>query len=267
MKRIGLCTLLLVPLALVSCGGDDTLGTYSFQMGKQSSSHITASITLKDSPWVNEEGKELGKNMAFYAQVQMGSKKSSSVNGSEESSIWDTSIASEGSVEVSIDTSEESSEEPSFDFEEEILEALARGVSIDAYYTIVPRQNARSRFTIGFDLVKVLEQLFGGMDGSDDSEGIPSIDLEPEIVEKIIYSEYDGKSIYLMIPVSTNDLFFQLYWYGFDVHDIENEPEAHEAGTHPTQEQVAEINKTYPLTHDGNFFRDFHPISLGIMKD
>ena len=60
-------------------------------------------------------------------------------------------------------------------------------------------------------------------------------------------AKYYKDSVSVTVPVSLTDLMFQLYWYGHDLFDILEEypVKEHELGTHPTKEEVEEINKTY----------------------
>lgn len=241
MKRIGSCLLLAIPLALSSCGGNSALGTYSFQMGKQHGAHMTASITLKDNAVVTDKGATLGKALDLYVEANMGSKPASS----EDSSL--TSASSESSEATS----------SSFDLNDMLLSLLSEGLKIPGYYNIIPLPDeGKDQLSIGFTL-DILKEITG-----------EDFSLEPEVIEKIVYSEYDGKHITLIIPVSFADVVFQLYWYGFDLYDplSEDIPE-HALNTHPTKDDIARINQTYPDNHGGSLYRDFHCISLGLTKE
>ena len=245
MKRIGSCLLLMLPLLLASCGNNSPIGIYSFQMGKSHSTHMRASITLQDSP-VTREGVVLGNAMELYVQAKMGGASSSSKS---------TDISSQSSEESVV--SSQSSEVPFFpDFDDLLMSLLSNGITVHGYYSIVPSSTGgNDRLNLGFTL-EDLQEITG-----------ETIDLDHEVIEKIVYSEYDGKRITLSIPVSMTDLLNQLYWYGFDLYDLEAEIKEHDLNTHPTAEDVAEINKTYPDTHGGNLYRDFHCISLGLTKE
>ena len=240
MKRIASCLLLLMPLALSACGGNSPLGTYSFQMGKQHGAHMTASITLKDDDVV-QEGVKLGKAMTLFVEANMGSKSASSDESSPSSSSSEQSSAMSSSI----------------DLNGLLLSLLYEGVSIPGYYEIVsvPGQS-QDRLNIGFTLDQLKE-----LTGEDFS-------LDHTIIEKIVYSEYDGKHITLIIPVSFTDVIYQLYWYGFDLYDpLDDTIPEHDLNTHPTDDDISLINQTYPTKHDGAVYRDFHCISLGLTKE
>ena len=97
-------------------------------------------------------------------------------------------------------------------------------------------------------------------------------------LQKLITTSVTKKAFNLMIPVSFNDLFLQLYWYGICInHKADEErctPEAHPLHSHPTPEQVKEIAKIYNGHHFGqgdeeeNYleFRDYYTITIGLSK-
>lgn len=262
MKHIGSCLLLLAPLALASCGANRNLGEYSFQMGKPSGAHITTSITLRNDEAVRSD-KAYGKSMTFFLQANLGNKSEES-DQSAESLLSDESIQSEvsadsssepalSSVDSSASVASSSSEEPK-SFEDTLYELLAEGLTLDGYYTIVDVPDKEfDQLRIGFFLDDISE-----ITGQ-------TIDLEPEVIEMIVYSEITPKSITLKIPVSIDDVIYQLYWYGYDLFNF-TEVEPHDRNTHPTKEEIDKINETYPDTHDGNLYRDFYTLSLGLSK-
>ena len=250
--KIKLAPALLLPLALASCGNNGYAGKYSFQMGKQSGSHITASVELTEDP-VAYNGVTYGKALAFFLQAKMSSD--------EESSVFDASLAS--SEVASIPGDGEDGEDGSFDdgfldgIEDVVMDLLSEGITLPGYYEVAEEiENGRNRLMIGFNLGELL-----GFE-------LPSeFNIGHEEIEKLIYSEIDSKSVYLTFPVSYNDIKFQLYWYGDDIlADGGNQPEAHALNTHPTKEDIAKINETYPLTHDGESYRDFHVISMSLKR-
>ena len=242
MKRIRTSLLLLCPLLLAGCGETNTDVVYAFQMGKESGSHMTASITLKQEDYLDKD-KVLGKKMVFFIQARMGAASS---DDSTELSSEAISSASQGVSTVE--------SEASVDFEDILMDMLADGITLDGWYSIQEQnKDGRNRMPIGFDLTTVLPEIG------------EAIKIEPDVIEKVVYCETDGKSVYLSIPVSISDVIYQLYWYGFDLMGFEDVT-PHPVNTHPTPEDVAEINKTYPETHGGNRYRDFHCISLGLKK-
>ena len=40
----------------------------------------------------------------------------------------------------------------------------------------------------------------------------------------------------------------------------------HSLDIHPTKEEIDKINEHYPDTHDGELFRDYHVLKLGLLK-
>ena len=138
---------------------------------------------------------------------------------------------------------------------------IGDGIDLDGFYNIGKTiEKDKKQLRIGFNLTS-LEEYIG------DTFVISSEDLE-----KIFYSEIDSKSIYLYIPVSIDDLMFQLYWYGVDFYyDSEDHmhmriTEGQETGSHPTKEDVDKINETYPAEHHNSKYRDFHTLSLSLTK-
>ena len=267
MKRLKSGLLLLLPLALCACGDGRSETVYSFQMGKQSGAHMTASITLTEKPFIMEGVAPGSKSLTLYGQIQMGRKSSSQEQLSSAAS--EPLLSSEetsfelSSEAISAATSEDSAVTipDDMDIQEyimnRIMELLGIGVSINGWYSIGEvGPSGRNKMKIGFDLKSVFPDIE------------ESLILGPEYIEQIVFSEYDGKTIYLAIPVSFDDVVYQLYWYGFDILDFSTEGiTEHEVGTHPTAEDVAEINKVYTTKHPDRVYRDFYCISMGLKKE
>ena len=102
-------------------------------------------------------------------------------------------------------------------------------------------------------------------------------EIPEEITEKIFVASINGSAVNFYIPVSVEDLQFQLYWYGYDLNiekmlsDDDTDPLAtlegsHPVGSHPTKEDVAAINAHFADDHSGKQFRDFHVLKLGLTK-
>lgn len=103
-------------------------------------------------------------------------------------------------------------------------------------------------------------------------------EIPEEITDLIFVANINSNLANFYIPVSINDLVFQLYWYGFDLNFAELiDPESeggdpfvspdgkHEVGTHPTQDDINKINEHYEKDH-GTKYRDFHVLKLGLTK-
>ncbi|MCQ2742666.1 MAG: hypothetical protein MJ239_05145, partial [Bacilli bacterium] len=87
--------------------------------------------------------------------------------------------------------------------------------------------------------------------------------------------------INVCIPVSLNDLAFQLYWYGYRI-DIQNifesevpveelpQDQHHQIGTHPNTEDIKAIRETEIAKGlSVNMFeeyRDYHTLTMGLRK-
>ncbi|MCR5505778.1 MAG: hypothetical protein K6F07_02155 [Bacilli bacterium] len=222
-----LAPLFLFSLALSSCGPNTPYGNYAFQMGKTSSSHIAVSMTLGKEE-VKQENEVLGKSMTFTIEGKMGA------DGNED--------------------------EENFD----VMDFLSSGLHANGYYSIGEKvKDDIKKLKIGIN-IKALEELFE----------IP-ITIGSDVVEEVVYSEISSKNVALYIPVSVDDLKFQLYWYGFDVryegtgderHIVLKDSTPHPVSTHPTADEVKEVNKTYPADHEGTYFRDYHTLTLKLTK-
>ena len=142
-----------------------------------------------------------------------------------------------------------------------------------------------------FNIKEVIETIFPAESDPDDQSGLVGIvrdgenpdegeddpasaipddyfDITPQQTAKFVYSTISKTTLVFNIPVSMDDLFYQLYWYGLDLNDIEAEITAHPAGSHPTAEDIRYINEElhYSETHDDKTFRDYHTLSLSLTK-
>lgn len=137
---------------------------------------------------------------------------------------------------------------------------LGNDFNLDGYYRI-----EKDRVLLGSNN---LSNLIGGDEGS-------TFDLEPKYVEKVLYATVDSSKLSITLPVSVNDLIYQLYWYGYRIDlsadtlitDLP-ESEHHEIGSHPTSEQVEAI-KTKETAAGSDFyssFRDYHTLTMGLIK-
>ena len=228
MKNKILLPLLSVPLLLASCQGQGYVGTYSFMMGKSKGSHMGATMVLTKEEMKDSDGEVLGKKFTMSLDANLGS-----------------AITDDSENEMA-----------------SLYTIIGDGLDVDGFYNIGKTiEKEKKQLKIGFNLT-ALEEVIG-----------TGFVIESEDLEKIFYSEIDSKCIYLYIPVSLDDLLFQLYWYGIDFYyDSSDEmhlriTEGKETGTHPTKEEVDEINKTYPAEHKNSKYRDFHTLSLSLTKE
>ena len=263
MKKFKLFPFMLLPLALSSCGESKFLGTYSFQLGRDSGTHFGVYATVTNKDYISASTAiKYGKLMKL--RLNLGG---ASVGG--------------------------------------FLDDLnLNDVTINTFYTIGKElgQDKGNVFNFGFNIVEVLEQILPhdpsepdqgqdnpikttrdgdtpseGGEGDTPSEGGEGDDpfdpsewanLGPEDTSKFVYSTISKTTLTFNIPVGFDDLTFQLYWYGLDLANptSENPPDEHPAGTHPTATDVELINETYPASHDGKKFRDYHTLSLALTK-
>ena len=236
MKRpLFLLAFPLLGMALTACSANQSYaGLYTFQMGKTSSTHFGISMLLEDTAYITsassgEEPVEKGKEFTLKFDATMAD-------------------GSDGVMS-------------------ELAKLFPDGINLDGYYRIGDPVEKGNILSIGFALTDLLTP--------EVIESAIGMSLELDVVEHFIYSEINSTTITLKIPVSMPDLQFQLYWYGFDIYftdkgtDSEEahirEVENHPAGSHPTKEEIAEINKTYETDHKSTY-RDYHTITLGLTK-
>ncbi len=158
-------------------------------------------------------------------------------------------------------------------------------LSLPGYYYRTGKiaKNNELELKIGIDFTDLFAGIF------DDAESI--IDDIPEIgadaIEQIIYTTYKSGVVTLNVPVSEADVLYQLYWYGHNIvftdeqglEIIDLPPErCHAPGTHPTAEEIEEINTTYNYKEEHEKFseefnidlgsyRDFYTLGMGLIKN
>ena len=249
MKRLRLIPFMILPLILSSCDGNGYLGTYSFQLGKDSGTHfgVFATTTNKQYSYTDEGGQVIPLTGSYEMNLRL------KLGGASLGSFFDILNINDATVR--------------------------------AYYSIGKALGGEqgSVLNFGFNIKEVLESLLPSdpsstrihRDGDTPSEGeedpvtpIPDdwYDITPEDTAKFVYTTISQSTMVFNLPVSIDDLKFQLYWYGLDLSNLSAEIVAHDIGTHPTPEEVEEINQTYPASHDNKSFRDYHTLSLSLTK-
>lgn len=188
MKKIK-ALYLLPALLLSSCSNTNNIyGTYEFRLGKTDGTHIGVSATLKDEAYEQIEGM---KKMDLKAEF------------GEEFSI--------------AKTLDEYAEE--YPIMENLLLAIkdefAKIDTIPFYYSLTEYQNEKygTRLNVGSDyLTTFFSNIF-----PDEVETIKEngFDLGPELLENIFSAYIGNKKLTFQIPVSLDDLKYQLCWYGF----------------------------------------------------
>lgn len=107
-------------------------------------------------------------------------------------------------------------------------------------------------------------------------------EVPQSITDAIFVANITDTVVNFYLPVSFDDLRYQLYWYGWDLNvenilaaftgeDETEDPIAsvdgpHSLDVHPTKEEIDAINEHYPDAHDGELFRDYHVLKLGLTK-
>ena len=241
-------------LLLSSCGKKSIAGTYGFQMGKEKGTHFgiflkltDKYITLSSQPEETKKYKECEYSFALK-------------NGEEDESETVTNIIT---------------------LLAQFLQQDGDLIKVPGYYYMgnkIPKSDATElKMGIDFNFIKDI------VDDVDTSEEEFPV-LTPETIEKIVYTTYSNNTITMYIPVGQEDAIFQLYWYGIDLYKdsegdilINTDLPAHDPGTHPTKEDIDEINKDnkYGEEHswlgpligaDLSSYRDFYTVAMGLVK-
>ena len=133
---------------------------------------------------------------------------------------------------------------------------------------------------IGFYNVNNEEKIYEGIRINMGLSLLGEVEIPDEMASKIFVANYQKNVVNFFLPVSIKDLTLQLYWYGIDLDmaaamqdeeidesklfDTQEGP--HPVGSHPTQEEIDQINTHYAADHDGETFRDYHVLKLGLTK-
>ena len=232
---------------LTSCSNNSIAGTYGFQMGKANSTHFGIYLKLTDDMKKVGEIEDKYKACEFSFTMKF--------NDDDESTMMNI-IAQIG----------------------DLLEKDGDAYVLPGFYCEGDKvsKDGEKELKVGFDLDFLKEK----MEDIDKDIDFPT--LEPEMIEKLIYTTYLNDTITMYVPVGQADALFQLYWYGVDVAYTseglvlrESPTGVHDAGTHPTEGEIAEINKTYKEDHeklsilmdaDVSKYRDFYTLAMGLNK-
>lgn len=242
-------------MMLTSCSTSSIAGLYGFQMGKESGTHFGFFLKLTDKTKVIESS-DPSEDTKNYKECEI----SFSVKfGSDTESISNiiALIA-------------------------QMLGQEGNKITIPGYYyksgKTLRDGSIELKLGIDFNFVKdVIEDI--------EIQDFEFPVLDPDMIEKVIYTTYLKNTVTVAIPVGFEDLVFQLYWYGIDFAYNEQEdrlyivdlPEeqVHEPGTHPTPEDVERINQTYIEDHkviiekyelDIDAYRDYYTLAMGLVK-
>jgi len=235
MKRVKglLVSAALIALSLASCGTKTHHGTYQFQMGKNTDSHIGIymDLTADKIDVSTDEGKKetMEKFNVRLSVPEVGGEGDASLMGGILTYFKD---------------------------------GISGGYKIEH---VEESDDDRLRLFPLIDIAELISEIQEGEAAEEDSssqepassqaesssaEGSSSLEpyvIPSKYVDDILISKYSKSSISVTAPVSLTDLMFQLYWYGFDLFDImaENPLPQHPHGSHPTKEDIAKINETF----------------------
>ena len=268
LKKLILLTPMLISLAACNGGETSYAGTYSFQLGSDSGTHAGIHLTLTDEvvPDMEIEAKK------FSIQFDVSGGAGAGILGSL-GHIDDILKAINSGEKIDIDDLEETYTDVK-DTAIDIIkdETEDKPITIDGYY-YTKEVEKETRLMMGISL-----------DAYD-------IDISDEIVEKVMFATITTEQVNVVIPVSIKDFLYQLYWYGYRVAGIDSllEPVSlpnenpfmhyNEVGTHPTAEDVEEIQKYQKKRQedkpDGyelgefiyNDYFNYHTLSMGLAKD
>ena len=256
MKKFKLFPFMLLPLMLSSCGSNKFIGTYSFQLGRDSGTHfgVYATTTKTTYTYTDDEGQSIPLTGSYLMKLRLN------LGGASLGGFFDSLNIND--------------------------------VTLRTYYSLGKDLGGEKGHVLnfGFNIKEIIETIFPSEPDTDEPSGITRdgdtpdegegddpdtpipedyFDITPQQTSKFVYSTISKTTIVFNIPVSIEDLKYQLYWYGLDLTNLDAEGLVeHEVGTHPTTEEIKYINETldYPGSHDGNTFRDYHTLSLALTK-
>ena len=252
MKNITKIPSLLIAataMMLTSCSGDSIAGLYGFQMGKESGTHFGIYLKLKDKYTTIESEPEVTKK---YKECEF----SFSIKFGDDTEAISSIIAAIA----------------------KILGQEGDKLTIPGYYYKSGKtlRDGSIELKLGIDFAFIKDVI-------DIHEYVFPV-LNPDTIEKVVYTTYLKNTVTIAIPVGMEDLVFQLYWYGIDFSYTEQdglvivnlpEEKVHEPGTHPTVEDVELINQTYIADHkdiierydlDISAYRDYYTLAMGLIK-
>lgn len=249
MKKAKLLIIPLLSTFLAGCASSSIAGQYVFQMGKTKGSHFGIYLTLTDEVVKDESQATIGKKLSFQFALMSGTDTPQvEANAETAAQVEATKALGQSLIRAANKDPEIPSDIGDF--------------SLVGYYVHNPElvqkdDEGNDIIPVGVSSIK-----YTTTDGKEESIDVP---IPPSSVEKIVYNTYSGNTFTLVTPVSITDALLQIYWYGYDFENFE-EVTPHAVGTSPTDEEVNEINKTYPDKHSGKKFRKFHKLHMGLTK-
>ena len=258
MKKLKLFPFMLLPLMLSSCGKNIFIGTYSFQLGRDSGTHfgVFATTTQKAYTYTDDSEQTISLDGSYVMELRLN------LGGASLGGFFDSLNIND--------------------------------VTLRTYYSVGKSLGGDKGnvLNFGFNIKEVIETIFPAESDPDEPSGIVGVvrdgenpdegeddpvspipddyfDITPEQTAKFVYSTISKTTMVFNIPVSIEDLKYQLYWYGLDLTNLDAEGLVeHEVGSHPLEKDVEYINTVldYPGSHDGKSFRDYHTLSLALTK-
>ena len=259
---------------LLSCNAASIAGTYSFQLGKEEGTHIGVYLNLTDNEYKKDEAEqkilEDGlKDFTISLSYKMpdGEGTASAIN----------------------------------DILEIFVDKTGKAV-IPGYYkrTGSLTKNGEDILKFGFNFDYMVDK-FVDVFNKERAEGTDPIsreDFQPildtlytetavRVIQSIAYSTYKENAVNIYIPVSLDDAYYQLYWYGVDVKinlsldvgvpliEFDTSIPQHDFGTKPTKEDIDKINETFKEDHKDcelpgfnvyDSYRGFNQVKLTLTK-
>lgn len=260
MKYLKLLSFTSVLPLLVSCANNGYAGEYVFQMGKSKGTHMGVSLKLFET-YYDDTNKDKGKNFELNLDLNMAkSDPTSETSITSLTNLFDgtseetTSLTSET---TSTNTSEDSGSGEGDDSDIDIMDFISEFNPIKGYYKVNEDEKIydETRLNIGVSILGEFE-------------------IPQTITDLIFVANISANYVNFFLPVSSSDLIFQLYWYGYDLGILDlsdpkaiNTPEGpHPVGSHPTEEDIKQINTHFKDEHDGLIYRDYHVLKLGLTK-
>ena len=201
-------------------------------------------IGCNKEKYVGEYSFQLGKDKGTHMAVSLNLTKD----------LYDEADPEKGKkYELSIDMSTSGGEDSLMD----IVKALT---PVSGFYKVNKQEKIyeQTRLNLGISLLGEFE-------------------IPQTLTDLLFVASISGERVTFYLPVSFTDLTFQLYWYGYDINiekayeegdaDPLDTPEGkHPVGTHPTKEDIEQINTHYATDHNGVTYRDYHILELGLTK-
>lgn len=183
MKKLKMLSLLPI-LGICACSGPSNYyGTYSFMLGKMNESHVRVAFTFKENAYTYTDisGQEKTKGQEFNAEIDVGDN-------------------------ISIDL-------------EKMGINLPEGIDVEIANKELTKLLKEFLTNLkGYYIVSDSETTYGKRLHIGTTIGVTNvggIEIPSDLVEYVIVSYINAKTLTLQLPVSIPDLIYQLSWYGY----------------------------------------------------